>query len=333
MNGKITLTHGSGGKQMHEFINKNLISKLKNGILEKMDDCGIVENSPNAPKVAITTDSYVVNPLFFPGGDIGRLCIAGTINDLTTSGAKAIGLSLAFIIEEGVSIEEIDKIIDSIASTCKEADIKIITGDTKVVESGKGDKLYINTCGVGLITEDINLSTYNATEGDAVFITGPIGNHEVAMMKARKMIEFDIDVVSDVAPLNIETQKLLSQTKNIKCIKDPTRGGLVSALQEIADHSNCDIKLIEELIPIDKQVNGVCNLLGMDPLYMANEGKFIIISPESELQFIKQSFPNSAQIGKVIKPSKGQNNVLLENSFGGIRKLKMLENLQLPRIC
>ena len=194
MNSKnITMNFGSGGREMHQFINSYIVEKLKNGVLEKLDDAAVLDNFPNK-KIAMTTDSYVVSPLFFEGGDIGKLCICGTVNDLATSGAKPYAVSLAFILEEGVSIEELKKIIDSIAIAAKEADIKIVTGDTKVVEKGKGDLLYINTCGIGFIEEGVQLSTHNAKNGDLVIITGPIGNHEVAMMKSRGMINFDVDI-------------------------------------------------------------------------------------------------------------------------------------------
>lgn len=331
MSGNININHGSGGRQMHSFIKKCIIDKLQNGILERLDDSAVLENLKTS-RLAMTTDSYVVSPIFFEGGDIGRLCIAGTVNDLTTSGAKPYALSLAFILEEGISYETIERIVDSIAVAAKEANVKIVTGDTKVVEKGKGDQIYINTCGIGFIEDDVNISTYNAKKGDSVIISGPIGNHEVAMMKARKMIDFEIDIKSDAAPLNNQIQNILTKSKEIHVVKDPTRGGLASALHEITEHSNCEIKLIESNIPIDKQVNAVCQLIGFDPLFMANEGKFVIVcSKAAESIVLKEFGPAAKVIGTVT--GEGKASLILETESGGMRRLGMLETTQLPRIC
>lgn len=327
----ITMNLGSGGREMHSFISEYIVKELKNGILEKLDDAAVMNNSKKS-RIAMTTDSYVVSPIFFDGGDIGRLCICGTVNDLATSGAKPFALSLAFILEEGVSKESIRQVIDSIKKAAIEADVNIVTGDTKVVEKGKGDKIYINTCGVGFIEEDINLSTHNAVLGDIVMVTGPIGNHEVAMMKARKMLTFDIKVKSDVAPLNMKIERLLERTKNIHAIKDPTRGGIASALNEICNNSRCSIKLIEENIPVDNEVVAVCDLLGFDPMYLANEGKYIIICPKEEEILVKQIFgPATKTIGMVTNEKEPI--VVIQTKSGGLRKLGMLETIQLPRIC
>ena len=332
MNSKhITMNFGSGGREMHQFINSYIVEKLKNGVLEKLDDAAVLNNFPNK-RIAMTTDSYVVSPIFFEGGDIGKLCICGTVNDLATSGAKPYAISLAFILEEGVNIESLRKIIDSISDTANEAGVKIVTGDTKVVEKGKGDLIYINTCGIGFIDEGIDISTHNAKTGDLVIITGPIGNHEVAMMKSRGMIDFDIKIKSDVAPLNKKIEMLLSNTKTIHTIKDPTRGGLASALNEICEHSNCGIRLIEENISIDRGVQAVCDLVGFDPLYLANEGKFMIICPKSDQKHVLEVFgPFSKVIGEVFEDEKKKLTILTKS--GGVRKLGMLETVQLPRIC
>ncbi len=327
----ITMNLGSGGKEMHNFISSYIVEELKNGILEKLDDAAVMENS-NKARIAMTTDSYVVSPVFFDGGDIGRLCVCGTVNDLSTSGAKPYALSLAFILEEGASIETIKIIIDSIKIAAKEADVKIVTGDTKVVEKGKGDKIYINTCGVGFIDNGVNISTHNAVIDDIVMISGPIGNHEVAMMKARGMVTFDINIKSDVSPLNRKIEKLLEKTKQIHVIKDPTRGGLAGALNEICKNSRCGIRIIEENIPVDPEVEAVCNLLGFDPMYLANEGKYVIVCGKEDEIFVKQIFGTEAKvIGTVIRDEKAM--VTLQAKSGGIRKLGMLETTQLPRIC
>ncbi|MBF0361470.1 MAG: hydrogenase expression/formation protein HypE [Oligoflexia bacterium] len=330
---RITLNHGAGGREMQKFINKLIVDKLKNGILERLDDCAVLENHMKK-RIAMTTDSYVVSPIFFDGGDIGRLAVSGTVNDLSTSGAKPYALSLAFILEEGMPLSSIEKIVHSIAATAAEAGVKIVTGDTKVVERGKCDQIYINTCGIGMIDEGINISTYNANIGDSIFVTGPIGNHEIAMLRARKMLDFEFHTVSDVAPLNKNVELLLSKTKKIRVIKDPTRGGLASALNEIAEHSNCEVYLYENQIPIDPDVHSVCEIVGFDPLYLANEGKFIIIadhSAETE-SAIYSSFEGAKLIGK-IKSTHHRKGVFMETYSGGIRKLGVLETTQLPRIC
>ena len=327
----VTMNYGSGGREMHQFINSYIIKRLKNGILERLDDSAVLENHPGS-RIAMTTDSYVVSPLFFDGGDIGRLCICGTVNDLITSGAKPYAISMAFILEEGVSLDVITKIVDSIADTAKEAGVMIVTGDTKVVEKGKGDLIYINTCGIGFIENDVNISTHNALPGDSVIITGPVGNHEVAMMKARGMIDFEVKVKSDATPLNKKVEALLKKTKGIHTIKDPTRGGLASALNEICENSKVDIRLTEDNIPVDHEVSAVCNLVGFDPLYLANEGKLIIICDHRDEANVLDVFGSSARIiGDV---SKGDKNILtILTKSGGIRRLGMLETIQLPRIC
>ena len=328
---KITLTHGSGGRQMHSLIHDHLISKLKNGILEKLDDSAQLTNKKTG-ELAMTTDSYVVSPLFFKGGDIGRLCICGTVNDLATSGAEAAYLSLSFILEEGFLISDLKKIINSIAETAEEAGIIIVTGDTKVVEKGKGDGIYINTCGIGFIPDGVNLSSHNAKPGDIVAVTGPIGNHETALMLARKLLKFETDIQSDAAPLNKSVSRLLKKTNGIKTIKDPTRGGLASALYEIAGNSSCEILLNEESIPVDKNVQAVCDLAGLDPLYLANEGKYIIVCKPESSDAILKVFPHTSFIGKITQPvSPGR--VIMETESGGMRKIGMLETTQLPRIC
>jgi len=331
MNNKISLNLGSGGREMHKFISEYIVKKLGNSVLNRLDDAAVLENRSDL-KIAITTDSYVVSPIFFSGGDIGKLCVCGTVNDLATSGAKPYALTLAFILEEGTSLDDIKIVIDSIARTAKEAGVKIVTGDTKVVEKSKGDGIYINTCGIGFIKKGINISTHNAKTGDIVMVTGSIGNHEVAMLKAREMINFDIDVKSDVAPLNKKVESLLALTNKIHVIKDPTRGGLASALYEICGNSKCEIRLFEKDIPVEKQVLSVCELIGYDPLYLANEGCYIIICPKEAERHIKKVFGAKAKIiGRVL--SNNRQELAVETKAGGMRKMGMLETMQLPRIC
>lgn len=330
MSEKISINHGSGGRQMHEFIETCIVTKLGNGILERMDDSAILQNE-SEQQLAMTTDSYVVSPIFFEGGDIGRLCVCGTVNDLATSGAIAKYLSLAFILEEGISLKTLEIIIDSIAHAAKQAGIKVVTGDTKVVQKGRGDQIYINTCGIGFIPKDVNISTYNAKPDDAVIITGSIGNHEVAMIKSRKMVDFDFSIESDVTPLNIFVEKLLKKSPHgINVVKDPTRGGIASALKEISEHSQCHIHIEEEKIPMDQNVSAICELLGFDPLYMANEGKYIIICNQQRVEDVLDIFEEAKVIG-IVKDGKAD--VTLETNLGGVRRIGMLEVTQLPRIC
>jgi len=319
---------GSGGRMMHEFIVNSIAKKLKNPTLLKFDDSAVL-TPPKGQKIAMTTDSYVITPLFFEGADIGRLAVCGTVNDLTTSGAVPKYLSLAFILEEGTDIEVIDRIVTSIAKAAKEAGIIIVTGDTKVVEKGKGDQIYINTCGIGFIKPKVKISTHNAKANDIIFVTGTLGDHEVALMKARGMIPFDLHVKSDAAPLNKQIEKVL-KTAKIHSIKDPTRGGLASALNEIADHSKVEVCIVESELPASKEVTAVCELLGLDTLYMANEGKFVIVAPKESLKALQKNFPEGKVIGKI---NKGTSKVILKTKSGGVRKISMLETVQLPRIC
>lgn len=356
---KITLAHGAGGRQMQSFIGEYIISKLKNGLLETLDDSAVLTNNTSAKRLAMTTDSYVVNPLFFPGGDIGRLAISGTVNDITTSGARPVALSLAFIIEEGTNLEIIKKVIDSLAATAQEAGVKIVTGDTKVVEKGHGDGLYINTCGIGFIENNQRrISSHNAETGDVVMVTGNLGQHEIALMRARQSFDFQTNVESDVAPLNKKMHQVLDELPDneIHAIKDPTRGGITGALCEISDHSECAIRLYENSIPFGQEVRAVCELIGYDPLYLVSEGRFVIVGKESSFEIIKKYFGKEAAIiGKVEKSFKqggdkvseqstqnstlsgnstiSRKGVFLETTSGGLRLLKPLETLQLPRIC
>ncbi|MBT3236702.1 MAG: hydrogenase expression/formation protein HypE [Bdellovibrionales bacterium] len=331
---QVTQNHGSGGKIMHNFIESVIMERLKNGVLERMDDAAVLENI-GTKRLAITTDSFVVKPLFFDGGDIGRLAVCGTVNDLATSGAKPHALTLSFILEEGVELSTIERIVDSIAQTAKEADVRIVTGDTKVVERGKGDQIYINTCGIGFIDDDVNISTYNAQEGDLVMINGPIGNHEMALLKARKLFDFEAEIKSDAAPLNPQVEALLKETNDIHVIKDPTRGGLSSALWEICQHSEVSIQIEEEELPIDANVATLSELVGYDPLHLSNEGKFILIVPPKSQKAVERAMGKETKvIGRVIQESKDKDPILsLYTKTGGLRRVGMLETTMLPRIC
>ncbi len=300
-----------------------------------MDDSAEIPD-PKA-RLAFTTDSYVVNPLFFPGGDIGKLAVCGTINDLSMKGAHPSYLSLSFIIEEGFPIELLKKITASIHSTAEEAGVMIVTGDTKVVEHGAADQLFINTAGIGWIKEDIHLSGKNARPGDIILLNGYLGDHEMAVLSQREGFQFQGNLVSDCAPLNDLVGKMLDVCPAIRCMRDPTRGGLATTLNEIASMSNVGVVIEEERIPIRESVRGICELLGLDPLYLANEGKVIAICPPEESERLLEVMKNhplgrqSEIIGKVIEehPKK----VVLRTLIGGHRILDMLTGSQYPRIC
>ncbi|MBU1238664.1 hydrogenase expression/formation protein HypE [Myxococcota bacterium] len=326
----ITMNHGAGGRIMHEFIHASILAHLGNDLLLRMDDAAVLE--PSGPcKIAMTTDSYVVHPLFFPGGDIGKLAICGTVNDLSTSGAIPRWLTLSFILEEGFPLESLDRIIASIGATAREAGVLIVTGDTKVVEKGKGDGIFINTAGVGFIPEGVNLSTHNARPGDSVLINGPMGNHEAALFTVREQLPFTTTIESDAAPLNHLVQKLLGLSSGIRSVKDPTRGGVASALWEICDHSSVTITVQEDALPVDPQVRGVCELVGFDPMYMANEGKIIVVCDSDHKEVLLAAMgPGASCIGTVCE---GAPSLTMATSIGGIRRLSMMENIQLPRIC
>ncbi len=326
----ITMNHGAGGRVMHDFIQKSVVGHLGNDLLTRMDDAAVLD-LPAGSRLALTTDSYVVHPLFFPGGDIGRLAVCGTVNDLSTAGADPLYLTLAFILEEGFPLADLDRILASIAATAREAGVRIVTGDTKVVERGKGDGIFINTAGVGAIPAGVDLSTHNARPGDVILVSGPMGNHEVALFAVREKLPFSTSIESDATPLNHLVQRLLATTPEIRAIKDPTRGGVASALWEICEHSGVAVTVDEESLPVDKEVRGVCELVGFDPLYLANEGKLVVVcGPEAEGPLLEVMGPGAARIATVYR---GPAALTMETAIGGRRRLSMLESVQLPRIC
>lgn len=331
----ITLAHGSGGKLTHRLISDIFQKKLSNEILLEADDSAKFE-LPSG-KVAFTTDSFVITPIFFNGGDIGKLAVCGTVNDLVAAGAKPLYLSLGVIIEEGFSIAELERIIESIANTARESGVKIVTGDTKVVQRGACDKVFINTSGIGVIQGGRNISGSNAKPGDKVIITGNIGEHGCSILLEREKLDFNANIKSDCAPLNLMVQKLFEIDTDIHVLRDPTRGGVATTLNEIAAQSNVGIKLNESALPISTEVRGICELLGMDPLYMANEGKMIIICPEASAESIMEVLnndsygKNASVIGEVVEnPAK---RVTIKTVTGGSRIVDMLVGDQLPRIC
>lgn len=332
---KILLAHGSGGKLSHDLIQKLFLPLFLNPLLEPLDDSAEIPNQKE--RLAFTTDSYVVNPLFFPGGDIGKLAVCGTINDLSMKGACPSYLSLSFIIEEGFPIQILEKIVSSIHITAEEAGVKIVTGDTKVVEHGAADQLFINTAGIGWIKEGVNLSGKNARPGDAILLSGYLGDHEMAVLSQREGFQFQEALKSDCAPLNDLVEKMLDVCPAIRCMRDPTRGGLATTLNEIASMSNVGMVIEEERIPVRESVRGISELLGLDPLYLANEGKLIAICPpdaESCLLDVMRAHPlggDAKIIGRVMEGNPKK--VVLKTLIGGHRILDMLTGMQFPRIC
>jgi len=333
MDDKILLAHGSGGKLSHDLI-ESFLPEFSNPVLDKLDDSAVFDLSG---RLAFTTDSYTVNPIFFPGGDIGKLAVCGTVNDLSMSGARPLYLSLSFIIEEGLPVADLQKILVSIKKAADEAAVKIVTGDTKVVNRGSADRLFINTSGIGVIPEGIDISAANARPGDKIIISGNIGDHGIAVLSQREGLKFKLPVPSDCAPLNGMVADILAASKKIRCLRDPTRGGLATTLNDFAEQSSVGILIEENKIPINKAVLAACELLGFDPLYIANEGKLVaVVSAEDSdviLAEIKRNkYGNEATIiGEVIAEHPGQ--VVMKTALGASRIVDMPVGELLPRIC
>ncbi|MBU2445741.1 MAG: hydrogenase expression/formation protein HypE [Bacteroidetes bacterium] len=332
---KVLLAHGGGGTLSHQLLQKIFFSQFKNDLLDVHHDGAMFEINGN--KFAFTTDSYVVTPIFFPGGNIGELAVNGTVNDLAVCGAKPLFISAGFIIEEGFEIEELWQVVLSMKAAADKAGVKIITGDTKVVDKGKGDKIFINTSGIGVIEKGINIAPNNCKPGDVILLNGRIADHGIAIMSAREGLEFETEVVSDSAPLNGLVESILSLTKNVHVMRDPTRGGIASALNEIAASANVGIEIYEDKISISEEVKGACEILGLDPLYIANEGKILIFVPESESDKIlhvmrTHEYGKESQIiGRVT--SENPKIVLMKTLIGSKRVVDMITGEQLPRIC
>jgi hydrogenase expression/formation protein HypE len=331
----VLLGHGSGGKLSAELIREVFLPALDNPVLARLDDQAIV--NINGQRLAITTDSFVVKPLFFPGGDIGSLAVHGTVNDLAMGGATPLFLSAAFIIEEGFSMEQLQRVVNSMRQAADAAGVQVITGDTKVVEKGKGDGLFINTTGIGLVPDGVELSAHGARPGDKVLLSGSIGEHGIAILAQREGLEFESEIQSDSAALHTLVAEMLQVTRDIHCMRDPTRGGVSSTLNEIAEQSDVGIELEERTIPVREEVRGACELLGLDPLYVANEGKLIAIVAPNAADGLLQAMrhhPLGAEariIGTVKRENPGL--VTMRTAFGTTRIVDMLAGDQLPRIC
>jgi hydrogenase expression/formation protein HypE len=331
---KILLAHGSGGKLAHQLVEKGFVKALANPLLAKLDDSAVFDLKG---RLAFTTDSYVVSPIFFPGGDIGKLAVCGTVNDLAMSGAKPLYLSLAFIIEEGFSQNELNRVVDSVRKAAEEAGVEIVTGDTKVVPRGGADRLFINTAGVGIIAEGVDISGSNARAGDRVILSGTIGDHGIAVISQREELSFATSLKSDCAPLGDLVADMLKASPNIHCLRDPTRGGLATSLNELAKQSGVSIRIEEEKIPVREEVLAACEMLGFDPIYVANEGKLVAIVPPEDADKILKAMRQSrygkeaAIIGEVGADKPGR--VVMKTALGASRMVDMLTGDLLPRIC
>lgn len=331
---KILLAHGSGGKLAHELVEEIFVKAFDNPILARLDDSASIDFSG---RLAFTTDSYVVNPIFFPGGDIGKLAVCGTVNDLAMCGAKPLYLSLSFIIEEGLTRSELKTIVGSVQRAAREAGVKIVTGDTKVVHRGSADKLFINTSGIGIVPDGVDISGSSAKPGDKVLLSGPIGDHGIAVLSKREGLSFSTQLESDCAPLNNLVADMLNASSNIHCMRDPTRGGLATTLNELAKQSKVSIRIDEKKVPVRDEVLAACEMLGLDPLYVANEGKLVAIVPAEDADKVLKAMQGNhdgkeaSLIGEVFENKPGR--VVMRTTIGASRIVDMMVGDQLPRIC
>jgi hydrogenase expression/formation protein HypE len=336
---KILLAHGSGGRLSHDLVAKEFLPPWHNAILDQLNDSAVfpLSSDRSGPRLAFTTDSYVVKPLFFRGGDIGRLAVCGTVNDLAMVGAEPLYLSASFVIEEGLPLSTMRKVVRSMREAAAEAGVQIVTGDTKVVEGGAADGLFVNTAGVGLVSPETEIGGDQAQMGDAVILSGSIGDHGIAVLSQREGLEFEVAVESDVAPLNRLVAAMLSASSEVRVLRDPTRGGLATSLNEIASQSRVGIQIDERKIPLKDGVWAACEMLGFDPLYVANEGKLLaVVAPEDAERVLAamrttRYGEEAAIIGEIVAEPAGK--VLMKTAIGGTRIVQMLVGEMLPRIC
>ena len=326
----VMLAHGGGGRMMRSLIEGVIMPAFSNPALNAAHDGAAL--TINGSRLAFTTDSYVVQPLFFPGGDIGTLAVNGTVNDLAMCGARPLAISAGFIIEEGFSMDTLRRVIDSMAASAREAGVQIVTGDTKVVDQGKGDGLYINTAGIGMIADGVDIAPTNIRPGDVILLNGDLGRHSLAIMALREGLSFESEIESDCAPLVEPVMTLLDAGIRVRCLRDLTRGGLASALVEIATTAHRDIQIAEAVVPMRDDVRGACEILGLDPLYAANEGRFIaFVAPEDAMRALALIGDGARMIGSVQDTDEGI--VTLTSVIGASRIMDMLSGEQLPRIC
>ncbi len=337
---RILLDHGSGGLATKNLIEDLFLKRIGNPVLSRMEDSAVIEVPTG--RLAFTTDSFVIDPIFFPGGDIGSLSVHGTVNDLAMQGASPLFLTLGLILEEGLDMDLLEKVADSISKAAKEAGVVIAAADTKVVGKGQADKIFINTSGIGTLSSTTGLGVERAMPGDKIIISGSIGDHGACVLLARSGLPFEARIISDSAPLNNLCERILASTRpsDVRLMRDPTRGGLATVLNEIAEASKTDIEILEESIPVRPEVQGVCELLGLDPLYLANEGKCVVVADHEAAPAILKAMKqdrlgkDAAIIGEVKTPVDQQGpKVILRTKIGGERIVPMLTGEPLPRIC
>jgi len=330
----ILLAHGDGGLLTHQLLQKYFLPRFGNELLDGLTDAAVFRSEKG--RMAISTDSFVVDPIFFPGGDIGKLAVCGTVNDLAVSGAKPLYLTASFIIEEGFSTGDLEKVAASMSEACSEAEVNIIAGDTKVVGRGQADKIFITTTGVGCLLPGVDLGYHRIEPGDCVLVNGCLGNHGLSILTQRESLGLGIQVLSDCAPLNKIIDQLLQRFKGIKLMRDLTRGGLATNAKEIALASGVDIWLKEAAIPVEDAVKGITEMLGLDPLFLANEGKFLIIVAAEEagdlLRYLNEEM-SQAKAGLIGSIQAGGGNVYMKTPLGGTRRLNLMAGDPLPRIC
>lgn len=332
---QVLLGHGGGGRLSAALLRHVFLPAFANPVLTALEDQAIV--SLNGTRLAFTTDAFVVRPIFFPGGDIGKLAVHGTVNDLAVGGARPLFISAAFILEEGLALTDLQRIVASMSEACREAGVTLVAGDTKVVDRGKGDQVFITTSGIGMMPEGRALSIAGARPGDKILVSGTLGDHGIAIMSVREGLEFETVLESDTASLAALTECMLQACPSIRCMRDPTRGGLAAALHELAAASRVGVKLAESTIPLRREVRAACELLGLDPLYVASEGKLIAVVPPDDadqLLTVMRSHPlggSAAIIGEVVAEHVGM--VTTRSTLGGERLVPLLSGEQLPRIC
>ncbi len=335
---RVLLGHGSGGRLSADLLQRLFLPAFRNEILERMEDQAVCPvDLPAGARLAFTTDSFVVKPIFFPGGDIGSLAVNGTVNDLAMGGAAPLFLSAAFILEEGLPLTDLERLAASMRAACDAAGVTLVTGDTKVVDRGKGDEVFITTAGVGVVPAGVSLSAAACRPGDKVIVSGTIGDHGMAIMSVREGLEFETALESDTAPLTSLVQTMLGACPGIRCLRDPTRGGVSSTMHEFAAASGTGVRLDEAALPMKPEVRGACEILGLDPLYVANEGKLVAVVPPEradELLAVMRGHPlgrNSVMVGEIVADHPGI--VVMTSRVGGTRVVTMLSGEQLPRIC
>jgi hydrogenase expression/formation protein HypE len=332
----ITLSHGAGGKSSHALVETVFEPALRNPLLAPLADAAVLDPAAGR-RLAFSTDGSVVRPLFFPGGDIGELAVNGTVNDLAMAGARPLALSVAFVLEEGLPIDALRRVVGSMATAAREAGVPVATGDTKVVERGKADGMYIATSGVGVVEHQLELSAARIRPGDRVIVSGTIGDHGMAILIARGDLELELELHSDTAPLHDLVSALLHATDAVRCLRDPTRGGLATVLNELAASAEVGVVLDEAALPVRPEVNGACEILGIDPLYVANEGKLVaVVGPEGADDALAavRAHPlgaDAAIVGEIVSDPPAM--VRLDTAFGGSRVVDMLAGDPLPRIC